>query len=123
MARSLIKKPRVIIADEPTGNLDLGNSENIMNLLKDLSKDHLVIIVTHNERLAKAYGERTIEIKDGVITSDTNPVQSSNEEKPIVPTVEGISTFFRFLYPRYLPPLIQVVSSGITICVTVLSLF
>lgn len=75
IARSLIKNPRVIIADEPTGNLDSRNSKNIMELLKDLSKDHLVIIVTHNDRLAKEYSERTIEIRDGVVTNDTKNVE------------------------------------------------
>ncbi len=71
IARSLIKNPRVIIADEPTGNLDSKNSKNIMDLLKKLSEDRLVIIVTHNDLLAKEYSDRTIEIKDGVITKDT----------------------------------------------------
>lgn len=71
IARSLIKNPRVIIADEPTGNLDSKNSKIIMDLLKELSLDHLVIIVTHNDQLAKEYSDRTIEIKDGIVTKDT----------------------------------------------------
>ena len=92
IARSLIKNPRVIIADEPTGNLDSKNSENIMNLLKDLSTDHLVIIVTHNERLAKIYSDRTIEIKDGQITSDDGNVNNEETNFDLQPISVPIKT-------------------------------
>jgi len=71
IARSLIKNPKLLIADEPTGNLDAKNSTNVMNLLKDLAKDRLVIIVTHNEELAHNYADRIIELKDGEIINDT----------------------------------------------------
>ena len=75
IARSLIKNPKLLIADEPTGNLDSKNSENVMNLLEELSKDRLVIIVSHNDKLAHEYADRIIEIKDGTIINDTKPEQ------------------------------------------------
>ena len=80
IARSLIKDPKLLIADEPTGNLDSKNSLNVMNLLKELSKDRLVIIVTHNEKLANDYGDRIIELKDGTITGDHYLNEELNNE-------------------------------------------
>ena len=71
IARALIKNPRVIIADEPTGNLDSKNSKMVMDLLKELSKDHLIIVVTHSDTLAHEYADRLIEIRDGSVTKDT----------------------------------------------------
>ena len=71
IARALIKNPRVIIADEPTGNLDSKNSKMVMDLLKELSKDHLIIVVTHSDALALEYADRLIEIKDGSVIKDT----------------------------------------------------
>lgn len=70
IARAIIKDPRIIIADEPTGNLDAKNRDIVMNILKDLSKDKLVLIVTHDKELASLYGDRKITIKDGEIVSD-----------------------------------------------------
>lgn len=70
IARSLIKNPDVIIADEPTGNLDPKNRDVVMSILKSLAKDRLVIIVTHDTFLANSYGERTITLKDGEVISD-----------------------------------------------------
>lgn len=71
IARSLIKDPKIILADEPTGNLDSKTGKEVMNLLKDISKEKLVILVSHDEESAKTYGDRVIEIKDGHIVSDT----------------------------------------------------
>lgn len=70
VARALVKDPKVIIADEPTGNLDSKNRDIVMDLLKTLSKDRLVIIVTHDKHLSSKYADREIKIKDGAITSD-----------------------------------------------------
>lgn len=70
IARALAKMPKIIIADEPTGNLDSENSIEIMRILKDISKNYLVVMVTHNERLAWAFGDRIINYKDGKIISD-----------------------------------------------------
>ena len=72
IARALIKDPKVIIADEPTGNLDSKNRDIVMNILKDLSKEKLVLIVTHDNNLSKLYGDRLIKIKDGEIMIVSN---------------------------------------------------
>ena len=73
IARALINDPDIILADEPTGALDSETSTQIMNLLKKISKDKLVIMVTHNPDLAHDYSNRIVSLKDGEITSDTNP--------------------------------------------------
>lgn len=70
IARALAKNPKIIIADEPTGNLDSGNTIEIMNIIKAISKDRLVVLVTHEVELAKFYASRIIELKDGKIEND-----------------------------------------------------
>ncbi len=72
IARALINDPDILLADEPTGALDSETSVQIMNLLKKISKDKLVIMVTHNPELANNYSNRIISLKDGEVTSDTN---------------------------------------------------
>ena len=73
IARALVNEPDIILADEPTGALDSETSVQIMDLLKNIAKDKLVIMVTHNAELAKAYSTRIINLKDGKILDDTNP--------------------------------------------------
>ena len=73
IARALVNNPEILLADEPTGALDSHTSVQIMKILKEISKDKLVIMVTHNPDLAKEYSNRIINLKDGKITSDTNP--------------------------------------------------
>lgn len=70
IARAIVKAPNIIIADEPTGNLDSQNSLEIMNIIKAISREKLVILVTHENDLAKFYASRIIEIKDGTIQKD-----------------------------------------------------
>ena len=70
IARALVKNPNIVIADEPTGNLDSKNSVEIMNIIKAISKDKLVILVTHEVNLAKFYADRIIELSDGSIVDD-----------------------------------------------------
>lgn len=70
IARAIVKNPNIVIADEPTGNLDSKNSLEIMNIIKAISKDKLVILVTHEVELAKFYASRIIEIQDGKIVKD-----------------------------------------------------
>ena len=70
IARALVKSPDVVIADEPTGNLDEKNTTQIMNIIKKISEECLVVLVTHEKRLADFYGDRIIEILDGKIISD-----------------------------------------------------
>ena len=73
IARALVNDPEIILADEPTGALDSETSLQIMNVLKKISKDKLVIMVTHNPELAETYSTRIINLKDGKIISDSNP--------------------------------------------------
>lgn len=80
IARALIKNPKIILADEPTGNLDSETSKQIMNLFKEISKEKLVIIVSHDTETANNYGDRIIQIKDGNIISDTIKNKISNIE-------------------------------------------
>ena len=84
IARALINNPDILLADEPTGALDTETSIQIMNLLKQIAEEKLVIMVTHNPELAEAYSTRIVNLKDGQITSDTNPFdipEGSIEEK------------------------------------------
>ena len=83
IARALVNNPDIILADEPTGALDSETSIQIMNVLKKISKDKLVIMVTHNPELANKYSNRIINLKDGKIISDSNPYKEkdkNNEE-------------------------------------------
>ncbi len=77
IARALANNPSVILADEPTGALDSKTSIQIMELIKEISKDKLVIMVTHNPDLAEEYANRVVEFKDGELTSDSNPIKDS----------------------------------------------
>ena len=70
IARALVKDSKIIIADEPTGNLDSENTIEVMNILKSISKDRLVIMVTHDKKNANFYADRIVSIKDGVVESD-----------------------------------------------------
>lgn len=79
IARALVNNPEIILADEPTGALDSETSVQIMKILKDISKEKLVIMVTHNPDLAKEYASRIINIKDGEITSDSNPFDGKDD--------------------------------------------
>ena len=79
IARSLVNDPDIILADEPTGALDSKTSIQIMDIIKTISKEKLVIMVSHNKELANLYSTRIIELKDGNIISDNNPV-TNNEE-------------------------------------------
>ena len=81
IARALVNNPEIILADEPTGALDSETSVQIMKILKDISKEKLVIMVTHNPDLAKEYASRIINIKDGEITSDSNPFDGKDDLK------------------------------------------
>ena len=81
IARALVNDPEIILADEPTGALDTKTSVQIMEILKKISKDRLIIMVTHNPDLAEKYSSRIIKILDGKITDDSNPYSIEEEEK------------------------------------------
>lgn len=73
IARALVNNPSIVLADEPTGALDTKTSIQVMDLLKEVAKDRLVVMVTHNPELAKEYANRIVNLKDGVIVNDSNP--------------------------------------------------
>ena len=79
IARAIISEPTILLADQPTGALDTETSEEIMRLIADLSRERLVIMVTHNPQLAHEYAERTIEFKDGKILSDSRPFKDEKK--------------------------------------------
>lgn len=82
IARAIVNKPTVILADEPTGALDSKTGTQIMNILKELSKEHLVIMVTHNNEYASNYADRVIELKDGRVVNDSNPFKPEVINQP-----------------------------------------
>ena len=83
IARALVNDPKVILADEPTGALDSETSVQIMDLLKDIAKERLVIMVTHNPELAQKYSTRIVQVLDGNILSDSNPCEPTEETKQV----------------------------------------
>lgn len=97
IARALINDPEILLADEPTGALDSKTSIQIMDLLTEIAKDRLVVMVTHNPELAEQYATRIVHLADGVITEDSNPFNPTEEEmklsdKPIRKTRMGFLT-------------------------------
>ena len=80
IARALVKDPDILLADEPTGALDSKTSVQVMEILKEISKDRLIIMVTHNPELAEKYSSRIVKLLDGKIIDDSNPYKSSEED-------------------------------------------
>ena len=80
IARAIVNEPKIILADEPTGALDSETSFQVMDLLKKISNKYLIIMVTHNEDLAKAYSTRIINILDGEVKGDSNPYNPDDQE-------------------------------------------
>ena len=83
IARAIVNDPEVILADEPTGALDTKTSKQIMELIKEISKEKLVIMVTHNPDLAKKYATRIIEVKDGEVINDSSPLDKAKNKNNI----------------------------------------
>ncbi len=84
IARALVNNPEIILADEPTGALDSESGIQVMDLLKEVAEDRLVIMVTHNPSLAEEYSTRIVYLKDGEIVGDTKPYSSEDEESEIL---------------------------------------
>ena len=80
IARAIVNNPEIILADEPTGALDSATSEQVMELLKEISRTRLVIMVTHNRELAEKYSTRIVSVKDGEIVGDTMPYDGKDDE-------------------------------------------
>lgn len=80
IARALVNDPDILLADEPTGALDSKTSVQVMEILKEISKDKLIIMVTHNPELAEKYSSRIVKLLDGKIIDDSNPYKSSEED-------------------------------------------
>ncbi len=103
IARALINDPDILLADEPTGALDSATSVQIMEILKEISKDKLIIMVTHNPELAEKYSSRIIKLLDGKITDDSDPYTANvvepirNEEKARAEKKKGDKTSMSFL--------------------------
>jgi len=83
IARALINNPDILLADEPTGALDTETSVQIMNIIKKISKDRLVVMVTHNPDLAKEYSTRIVNLSDGLVTGDSNPFDPAAEASSV----------------------------------------
>ena len=95
IARALVNDPDIILADEPTGALDTQTSVQVMEILKEISKDKLIIMVTHNPELAEKYANRTIRLLDGEVVSDSNPYQEQ-VKKVLVPDKPKKNTSMSF---------------------------
>ena len=96
IARALVNDPDIILADEPTGALDTKTSVQIMDILKEISKEKLIIMVTHNPELAEKYSSRIIRILDGLITEDSNPISDNEIEEKKVDTNKIGRTSMKF---------------------------
>ena len=80
IARALVNDPEILLADEPTGALDSETSVQVMELLKEVARDRLVVMVTHNPELAHEYATRIVNLKDGKIRSDSDPFMVNEQE-------------------------------------------
>ena len=85
IARALVNDPDILLADEPTGALDTETSIQVMDLLKEVAKDRLVVMVTHNPELAEEYATRIVKLKDGKITADSDPFEPELKEDALKP--------------------------------------
>ena len=90
IARALVNDPEILLADEPTGALDTENSVQIMNILKEISNDRLIIMVTHNPELAEQYATRTVRLLDGEIISDSDPYEAAGSA-PAAPAPDRVN--------------------------------
>lgn len=97
IARALVNNPDIILADEPTGALDTKTSVQIMEILKEISKNKLIIMVTHNPELAEKYSTRVVKILDGVITDDSNPYTEGEKENKKAKSGRTAMKFFTAL--------------------------
>ena len=98
IARALVNNPDIILADEPTGALDSKTSVQIMDLIKEIAKDKLVIMVTHNPDLANQYANRVIEFRDGEMMSDSHPIKEEEKNEGKVNIKKTVLTYLSALF-------------------------
>ena len=122
IARALVTDPKIILADEPTGALDSKTSVQIMELIKEISKIKLVIMVTHNPEIAKKYSDRIVRVKDGEIQEDTNPYVAEEVadngftlKKTAMAFTSAIKSSFKNLLTKKFRTFMTVVASSIGI--------
>ncbi|MBR7099892.1 MAG: ABC transporter ATP-binding protein/permease [Clostridia bacterium] len=104
IARALVNDPEILLADEPTGALDTQTSVQIMEIIKEIAQDKLVIMVTHNPELANKYSSRIIRLLDGKVTQDSNPYNGQNNQRALIAqrlkqsgyTEEQINDYFAY---------------------------
>ncbi|MGE4320042.1 MAG: ATP-binding cassette domain-containing protein [Acholeplasmataceae bacterium] len=83
IARALVNNPKILLADEPTGALDSKTSDQIMKLIKEISRDRLVIMVTHNAEIAESYSDRVVQLLDGLVVDDSNPSENIKDDNKV----------------------------------------
>jgi len=123
IARALVNNPKVLLADEPTGALDSETSKQIMELIQVISKDRLVIMVTHNSEIAETYSDRIVHLLDGLVTDDSRPSQSKAgdqkekliNQKTSMSYVTAIKTSFKNLLTKKGRTIITAIAGSIGI--------
>lgn len=129
IARALITNPKIILADEPTGALDSKNSEIIMNELKEISMNRLVIMVSHSEELASKYANRILRLKDGEVIKDeiiniNNDAQEYHDKRKFkfISLLTSIKLSFRNMYTKWIRTLLTIIATAVGIVSTTLVL-
>ena len=122
IARAIVNNPQIILADEPTGALDTTTSIQVLDILKEIAKDRLVVMVTHNQELAEQYATRKINLLDGRIIADSNPINVEEErevkdkkKKTAMPFFTAISLSFRNLRSKITRTLLTTIAGCIGI--------
>ena len=123
IARALVNNPKILLADEPTGAIDSKTSKQIMEVIKEISKDRLVIMVTHNSKIAEKYSDRLIKLLDGEVLSDTDGVKEDTlaisetltNKKTSMSYLQAIKTSFKNLFTKKGRTLITAIAGSIGI--------
>jgi len=123
IARALVNNPKILLADEPTGAIDSKTSKQIMEVIKEISKDRLVIMVTHNSKIAERYSDRLIKLLDGEVLSDTNGIKSYavveseilSNKKTSMSYFQAIKTSFKNLFTKKGRTMITAIAGSIGI--------
>ena len=102
LARALVNNPDILLADEPTGALDSETSIQVMDLLKEVAKDRLVVMVTHNPELAYQYATRIVKVKDGKLLEDSDPYEIPEGEAP-EPVHKNMGKSFDVIFDSAVP--------------------